>query len=287
MKIGIHSWVLETKYDLIDALSIAKSIGYSGYEIDIGNFGGSGLGLQVLPDRMNQETRIKIKQAAQAANIEICSLCLGALWHYPLSENDEQYRNRGVEIVNAAIEFVSYLGAKGILLPLNQPKEVGNDDALKNIIKSLKSCVPFAERYGITLGVENVGSPFLSSARDLIKFINKFDSPFLKIYYDIANNLKIGLDPIMELTELTPYLFQVHLKNQVKDGLVAVDKNWFISCKDQENFQAAISTLIRMDFSGYLILEMPTLEQNSDLIAQKYFQLIKDFLVLNDTYSDV
>src|SRR3978361_2134495 len=103
MKIGAHSWLLETRYSLPEAMAEARRLGYDGYEVDIGNLGVTGLGLQIWPDRMQDKHRDEIRRSAVAADIEIPSLCLGALWHYPFTSRDEAYRKRGVEIVHAAI----------------------------------------------------------------------------------------------------------------------------------------------------------------------------------------
>ena len=72
----------------------------------------TGLGLQILPDRMSDENKLEIKNSRDQAGIEICSLCLGALWHYPLAGNDETYRLRGVEITRAAIDLAYYFGGR-------------------------------------------------------------------------------------------------------------------------------------------------------------------------------
>ena len=67
MKVGAHSWLLETRYPLPQAMIEARRIGYDGYEVDIGNFGGTGLGLQILPDRMQDEHRDDIRRSAAEA----------------------------------------------------------------------------------------------------------------------------------------------------------------------------------------------------------------------------
>src|SRR5665647_1596136 len=161
MCIRDSSWLLETRYPLAQAMAEARRIGYDGYEVDIGNFGGSGLGLQILPDRMEDENRDEIRRSAVEAGIEVSSLCLGALWHYPFTSPDEAYRRRGVEIVVAAIPLARSLGASCILLPIDQPAGLSDKEAWAMTVRGLVECLPTAEEAGVILAVENVCSPFL------------------------------------------------------------------------------------------------------------------------------
>ena len=128
MKVGAHSWLLETRYPLRQAMAEARRIGYDGYELDIGNFGGTGLGLQILPDRMQDEHRDDILGAAAEADIEISSLAW-APWELSLTSSDEAYRKRGVEIVQAAISLARSLDARCILLPIPQPPGLSDKEA--------------------------------------------------------------------------------------------------------------------------------------------------------------
>jgi sugar phosphate isomerase/epimerase len=278
MKIGIHSWVLETKYSLPLAISRASSIGYDGYEIDIGNFGGTGLGLQILPDRMSEENRMEIKKAKENANIEICSLCLGALWHYPLAGNNETYRLRGVEITRAAITLAQYLGADGILLPIGQPEAVSLEDAWDNTCRSLEACLDLAEKTGITLAVENVCSKFLLSASDLKHLVESISSPFLKIYYDVANNAWFGLDPSNEIRELGRNIYRLHLKNRSSYRGTPGSITNSVGSPGIVEFNSVIQAVKDINYDGYLVVEVPTLDLDADLIAQQNLDAIRNLI---------
>lgn len=214
MKIGAHSWLLETRYPLPQAMAQARRIGYDGYEVDIGNFGGSGLGLQILPDRMQDEQREEIRRSAAEADIEISSLCMGALWHYPFTSPDEAIRKRGVEIVQAAIPLARTLGARCILLPIDQPTGLSDKEAWHMTVRSLVECLPIAEEAGVVLAVENNVRPFLERAAQLGRLVDELASAAFRIYYDVGNGTWIGLDPAAEILELGDRIAQFHIKNR-------------------------------------------------------------------------
>jgi len=278
VKIGIHSWVLETQHPLPLAIKRAAQIGYQGYEIDIGNFGGSGLGLQILPDRMSESNREEIRQARDAAGIPICSLCLGALWHYPLSGEDETFRQRGVEITQAAVGLAADLGADVILLPLGQPQGVSNSQAWTNTIRSLEQCLTVTEQAKITLALENVCSNYLLSADDLARMIDELNSPFLKVYYDVANNAWLGMDPSSEIRSLASRICRLHFKN--RSSLRGTPNSVTNSVGDPGivNFQAVSNAIHEINYQGYLVLEVPTLGLNPDEIAAQNLANIRKLI---------
>lgn len=276
MKIGVHSWVLETQYPLLDAIYQASQIGYDGYEIDIGNFGGTGLGLQILPDRMSNSNRQEIHNARDASGIEICSLCLGALWHYPLAGNDHTYRKRGIEITQAAVNLAAYLNADVILLPLAQPDGVSDIEAWDNTLHSLEECLEVAAKENIILAIENVCSKFLLSANDLARMVDEFKSPFLKIYYDVANNSWIGMDSAAEIAFLGDKITRLHFKN--RSSLRGSADSITNSVGDQGivDFNTVVKSIHQIGYDGYLVVEVPTLGLDAEAVAIQNLQSIRN-----------
>lgn len=267
MKIGVHSWVLETHYSLPEAFKRAAQIGYDGYEVDIGNFGGSGLGLQILPDRMSDANREEIRKAREEAQIEICSLCLGALWHYPLAGNNEEYRRRGVEITKAAVGLAGELKADVILLPLGQPEGVSENEAWSNTLRSIDECLNAASEARITLALENVCSRFLLTASDLAKMVDEFSSPFLKVYYDVANNTWMGMDPVAEILTLGSRICRFHFKNRSSYRGSENSVTNSVGEPGIVKFTEVSRAVQEIGFNGYIVVEVPTLGLDADEVA--------------------
>jgi L-ribulose-5-phosphate 3-epimerase len=278
MKVGAHSWLLETRYPLPQAMAEARAIGYEGYEVDIGNFGGTGLGLQILPDRMRDDHREEICRAAAEADIELPSLCLGALWNYPLTSLDEPYRKRGIEIVQAAIPLARTLGAGCILLPIPQPRGVREKEAWDMTIDALAQCLPIAEESDVILAVENVCSPFLKGAPELRRLIDELASPACRIYYDIGNGAWIGLDPVAEILELGDKTARFHFKNRNSprgapgSDTVSVSDPGIVPC------ERVFDAIRSIGYDGYLVVEVPTLHKDADKIARDNFSAIRAWI---------
>ena len=272
MKLGAHSWLLETRYPLAEAMARARALGYDGYELDIGNFGGSGLGLQILPDRLQESEQLAIRDSVRSADIEMASLCLGCLWHYPIAGQDEEYRQRGVEIIVASIGLAKYLGARCILLPTYQPEGVTNRQAWNTMRRSLEPCLALAEESGVILAIENNLQPFLQQASDLARMVDEMDSSSFRIYYDVGNAAWIRLDPADEIRELGDRIAQFHFKNRTGfrdvEGteVVSVNRPGIVS------FESVMKAIRDIDYDGYIVVEVPTLGKDADAVALENLQ---------------
>ena len=96
-----------------------------------------------------------------------CSLCLGALWHYPIAAGDTPHAKRGVEIILAAVPLAKELGADCILLPLDQPPGLTDKEAWQATLRNLEPCVRLAEEKGSPWRSRMSARPFLIGATEL------------------------------------------------------------------------------------------------------------------------
>lgn len=278
IQIGIHSWVLETRHKLPEAMALAAQMGYDGYEIDIGNFGGTGLGLQILPDRMRDPEREQIKEAWKRARISICSLCLGALWHYPLSSPDETLRQRGVEITLAALDLAKDLGADCVLIPIPDGTGLDKGESWRLTTKSLESCVSVAEDRAVTLGIENVCSNFLLTAGDVARMADQFHSERCKVYYDAGNAGWLGFDPAADIVRLGDRLVRLHLKNWSTRRGQGESKTVSVCSPGVVDFPSVAEALRTSGYDGYVVVEVPTLNQDADAVAVENLRVVSELL---------
>lgn len=278
MKIGIHSWVLETQYALGDAMAVAAALGYDGYELDIGNFGNTGLGLQILPDRLRDPEKQNIKEARDRAGIPICSLCLGALWHYPISSPDVTVRDRGVEITCATLELAAELGADCVLLPIAHPEGITAKEAWSYTSESLNKCLVVAERTKVAVGIENVCSDFLRSAADLARMVDQFGSEWCRVYYDVGNAAWIGFDPAEDIRFLGGRLLRLHFKSWSRLRTESDAKTVSVGLPGVVCFPSVAAAIRDTGYDGYIVVEVPTLDLDSDIVAKENLSAIHALL---------
>lgn len=263
MKLSLHSICIERKYPLLEAIAKAAEWGYQGYEIDIGDFGNTGLGLH-WPEEFTPDRVAAAGEAAQRAGIEISSLCLGVLWKYYPSSSDPAIRAQAAEIIRQAAPSAASVRAKVILLPVGQPDDLTPEQARDNLVNVLKECVPVAEEAGVIYAVENVGQALAQTPEHLIEIVERVGSPACQVYYDVGNAAWQGADPAQDIAKLGSHLVMVHVKDRVIEdgkGKLAIIGEGMI------DFPAAARALHKAGYDGYAVLEVPGTAENADEIA--------------------
>lgn len=214
MKIGLHAAMLERRFpNPIDALTRAAALGAESYEIDLG-IGRPGEPWAARFESFRQLAPT-LRETAARANIDLSSLCLGTLWQTSLASADPGERMQGVRLIRDVCALAQPLGAAVLLLPIGQPDGVEGAAARANAVMSLRECLAAAEDTGVTLALENVCQPFLSTAEEMLEVITDLDSEKCGVYYDLGNPGFIGRDPVAELRLVAPHLVRVHAKDTV------------------------------------------------------------------------
>lgn len=152
----------------------------------------------------------------------IASVYSRAQWETPISSPDPEIRAQGrqalVDLINAAerLEAEAVLVIPGIVdtfIIRPEPRQIiPYAECYDNTRAVLESILPQAEQAGVTLCLENVPSKFLLSPLEFRDFVDQFDSPNVKAYFDLANALNYGF-PEHWIPLLGERIFRVHVKD--------------------------------------------------------------------------
>ncbi|MBE5744446.1 MAG: sugar phosphate isomerase/epimerase [Clostridiales bacterium] len=141
--------------------------------------------------------------------ILISGLSVDSLFAFcPLGEQNNY--KKALEIVDFAVEYK----VKEIML-LPEFIEGGYDETmLSNLKQNLRRIVKYAEAFGVSIGIENVGVkdyPFNdeSSTLDVLKSVKG-----LHLIFDGGNFLLYGVNPFTAVNSLAPYVQRYHLKDR-------------------------------------------------------------------------
>jgi hexulose-6-phosphate isomerase len=151
------------------------------------------------------------------------------------------------------------VGADRILIPLLETSAVDTPELKREVALSLRSAVPMAERYGVTLGLE-----MEIPGHEYAQVIESVGSAKVRAYYDTGNSTAQGLDIARDVVPLLPLLHAVHIKDRVKGG-----GSKPLGTGDT-NFQEFFPRLLRAGFKGDFVLqhyfdEQPELEAERSL----------------------
>lgn len=94
---------------------------------------------------------------------------------------------------------------------------IGYANGFEKILKGLEQVLPYAERLGVTIALENHGR-LPAHAWELKQIVNYFNSERLRILLDLgnlfANNMnEFSVEPLSALNELFKFIVHIHVKD--------------------------------------------------------------------------
>ncbi|OHB73767.1 MAG: hypothetical protein A2Z25_00810 [Planctomycetes bacterium RBG_16_55_9] len=172
----------------------------------------------------------RLGDLARQANVPIHSIVYGG-WGAPFSDPDPKVIAKGMEGMENALRSAKALGADTVLLvPAIVNEEVSYGDAYKRSQECIRKLLPLAGELGVVIAVENVWNKFLLSPLEFARYVDEFDSPWLKAYFDIGNVIIYGYAQDWIRT-LGKRIVKIHLKDFRRKGyewthLLEGDVNW-------------------------------------------------------------
>ncbi|MDQ3815056.1 MAG: sugar phosphate isomerase/epimerase, partial [Armatimonadota bacterium] len=200
MKFGTLQGVLGEP--LSDVFAVAKELGFDGVELDWRERSQAQSGGPLGP-----EQRPVIREAADAAGVEISSVAAHFLNQGGIASADNQMQQQGLEAVREGIDLCRDLGVRVLLVPFFGPGTIEDEAGIERLTASLKQLAPDAEAAGVILGIEHTLRG--DQAASLLAAVG---SPCVGDYWDMANCMCFGYDPLQEIEYLKDHLAQVHAK---------------------------------------------------------------------------
>ncbi|HZW32523.1 MAG TPA: sugar phosphate isomerase/epimerase family protein [Isosphaeraceae bacterium] len=188
-----------------------------------------------------------VRARARALGLEIPSLALLMLNDGGFT-GDEATRARARAIVRRGIDLARELGAGIILLPFFGAGAITDERGIAQVIEELRALAPTAEESGVRLGIETT-----LPAPTVVGILAAVSSPAVTAYFDVANAVWLGYDPVDELETLQAAgaLPQIHIKDiQERPG----DRG---PGEGRVPYPQVARALRRLGYDGYLVFETP------------------------------
>ena len=187
---------------------------------------------------------------ARDAGVPIHSITYGG-WGAPLSDPRPDVVEKGLAGVETALRSAKAAGADVVLLvPAVVSEMVGYGQAYENSQKNIRKLLPLAAELRVVIAVENVWNKFLLSPLELARYVDEFDSPWLKAYFDIGNVILFGYSQDWIRT-LGPRIVRVHLKDFKRKGY-----QWTNLLEGDVNWPQVRKALAEINYTSYLTTEL-------------------------------
>ena len=160
------------------------------------------------------EEAAEIKEAAAKAGLQIHSVMNMDHWRLPLSSSDPDVVSRSVAGMETSLRNAALWGADTVLLvPAVVDAATAYRDAYTRSQKVIRErLLPMARDLKVMIAVEEVWNKFLLSPIEFARYVDEFDSPWLKAYFDVGN-VVIYAFPQDWIRTLGPRIVKLHLKD--------------------------------------------------------------------------
>lgn len=190
--------MLPASLSVMDRFQLARDAGFE--QIECGT----------TPDQAMAE---ELLGASKRTNLRIHSVMNSDHWKYPLSSPDPAVVAKCVAGMETSLRNAKMWGSDTVLLvPAVVNPEVGYRDAWTRSQAQIRKMIPLAQELKVVIAVEEVWNKFLLSPLEFARYVDEFNSPWVKAYFDVGNIVFYGY-PQDWIRTLGPRIAKLHLKD--------------------------------------------------------------------------
>jgi len=230
--------MLPKKLSYADRFKLVRDVGFEAVEAD------------TTPDQREAE---EIKKAADDAGIRIHSVMNQGHWEWPLSSSDPAVVEKSLNTMRTSLHNAKFWGAQTVLLvPGVVNPTTGYQDAWTRSQQQIRGLAPLAQELGVIIAVEEVWNKFLLSPLEMAKYVDEFNSQWIKSYFDVGNVVLYGY-PQDWIRTLGKRIVKVHLKDfkRKEDGYA-----WVNLGEGDIDWGAVRQAFAEIGYSGYATTEL-------------------------------
>src|SRR5580700_9296812 len=190
--------MLPKSMSIADRFKLAKDTGFEATEC---------------PTTPDQSTADEIKKASESARLPIHSVMNMVHWKYPLSSADPSVVAESVKGMETSLRNAHFWGAETVLLvPAVVNPQTTYQDAWTRSQQQIRKLIPMAEELKVIIAIEEVWNKFLLSPLEYTKYIDDFQSPWVRSYFDVGNVVLTGY-PQDWIRTVGPRIAKLHIKD--------------------------------------------------------------------------
>jgi L-ribulose-5-phosphate 3-epimerase len=238
IKKAVEFSMLPKSLSVMDAFKLAKDCGFEEIEC---------------PTTPEQGRAEEMLAASKKSGVRIHSVMNQAHWSSPLSSPDPAVVEKSLEGMRASLNNAKLWGSDTVLLvPAVVNAEVSYAQAWERSQRQIRKLIPIAEEAKIVIGIEEVWNKFLLSPLEFAKYIDSFESPWVKAYFDVGN-VAISGYPQDWIRVLGKRIVKLHIKDFKFEKNVA---SWMPLKEGAINWKAVHAALGEIGYKGTATVEL-------------------------------
>jgi L-ribulose-5-phosphate 3-epimerase len=151
--------------------------------------------------------------ASKEAGLPIHSVMNAEHWRSPLSSADPAVVEKSMEGMRTSLRNAKLWGADTVLLvPAVVNPETSYAQAWERSQRQIRKLIPLAEESKVIIGIEEVWNKFLLSPLEMAHYLDEFQTPWIRVYFDIGNVAIAGY-PQDWIRTLGKRIVKLHVKD--------------------------------------------------------------------------
>ena len=222
----------------LDKFQIAKDAGFEEIEC---------------PTMTDQAKAEEALAASKKTGIRIHSVMNQEHWRNPLSSADPAVVEKSLEGMRTSLRNAKLWGADTVLLvPAVVNPETPYATAWERSQKQIRKLIPLAQETKVIIAIEEVWNKFLLSPIELAKYVDEFQSPWIRAYFDVGNVAFYGY-PQDWIRTLGKRIVKLHFKDfSYRKGVTA----WTDLLDGDIDFKAVHAALADIGYQGSATVEL-------------------------------
>lgn len=220
------------------------------------------VGFEAVEGQTQEDAAVEadMRKASEATGMPIHSVMNMAHWQFPLSSSDPAVVEKSMKGMETSIRnAVAWGGTTVLLVPAVVNPQTSYTDAYRRSQVQIRKLIPLAEKNKIIIAVENVWNKFLLSPMEFSSYVDSFQSPYLKAYFDAGNVLLYGY-PQDWIRTLGKRIVKVHLKDfqNRRNQTVRANVLEWVNLRDGDmDWKEIHKAFADIGYNGYATVELP------------------------------
>jgi len=238
IKKAVEFNMLPKTLGVLDAFQLARDCGFEEIECP------------TTPDQSKAEEMLA---ASRKTGLRIHSVMNQAHWSSPLSSPDPAVVEKSLEGMRASLNNAKMWAADTVLLvPAVVNAEVTYAQAWERSQRQIRKLIPMAQDLKIVIGIEEVWNKFLLSPLEFANYIDSYESPWIKAYFDVGN-VAISGYPQDWIRVLGKRIVKLHIKDFKFEKNLA---SWVNLKEGQIDWHAVHAALEGIGYKGTATVEL-------------------------------
>jgi L-ribulose-5-phosphate 3-epimerase len=190
--------MLPEKMSIMERFQLARDCGFERIEC---------------PTTRDQGDAEKMKAASEKTGLPIHSVMNMDHWEYPFTSADPAVVEKSLDGARVSIRNAHLWGASTVLLvPGVVNAQTTYKEAYERSPVAIRKLIPLAEELNVTLALEEVWNKFLLSPLEFAHYIDEYNSPRVRAYFDVGNVVLYGY-PQDWIRTLGKRIAKLHIKD--------------------------------------------------------------------------